>query len=164
MKRILCFRRQKQTNIYFRIRKRPVSEQSTKEELDEKHFLKKEWARYMFQQHQIQMTQLKQALKSQKLALNELKKDNINLYNMAIQVSCRRIFVRLAVDRNDTLWTLLLSLAWHHSDTVCERGTGAHATREAERLRGARRRLLRRYKSLQQTIMIHSRKTLDFAT
>lgn len=33
-----------------------------------------------------QMSQLNRALKSQKIALDELKKDNITLYNMAIQV------------------------------------------------------------------------------
>ena len=54
--------------------------------MNEENFLKKEWARYMLQQHQLQMNQLDRALKSQKIALDELKKDNINLYNMAIQV------------------------------------------------------------------------------
>lgn len=70
-----------------RIRKRPVSEPPTKAKMNEEHFLKKEWARYLSQQHQIQMDQLNRALQSQKKALDELKKDNINLYNMAIQVN-----------------------------------------------------------------------------
>ena len=63
-----------------------MSEPLTKIQLDEEHFLKKEWARYLHQQHELQMSQLNRALKSQKIALDELKKDNITLYNMAIQV------------------------------------------------------------------------------
>lgn len=47
----------------------------------------------MAQQHEQQMEQLNRALKSQMKALEELKKDNINLYNMAIQVN--RYFIYL---------------------------------------------------------------------
>ncbi len=43
----------------------------------------------MAQQHTIQMEQLKKALKSQEVALKELKNDNIDLYNKAIQVNKR---------------------------------------------------------------------------
>ena len=40
----------------------------------------------MAQQHSNQMQQIKRALKSQEVALKELKKDNLELYNKAIQV------------------------------------------------------------------------------
>lgn len=78
------------------IRKRPVNESSKGDttvngQLDEEHFLKKEWARYLTQQHMHQMSQLNRALKSQKIALDELKKDNITLYNMAIQLDSNLI-------------------------------------------------------------------------
>lgn len=66
-------------------RKRQVSQLKRNEE-DEEFFLKKEWANYMANQHRIQMEQLKRALKSQEIALKELKKDNIDLYNKAIQL------------------------------------------------------------------------------
>ncbi len=68
-----------------RLRKRPVK-QLSKEEEDEEFFLKKEWANFMAQQHSNQMQQIKRALKSQEVALKELKKDNLELYNKAIQV------------------------------------------------------------------------------
>ena len=58
----------------------------TKQELDDAFFLKKEWANYMNQQHMNQMEQIQRASKSQEKALKELKKDNIELYNKAIQV------------------------------------------------------------------------------
>lgn len=58
-----------------------------KEEEDEEFFLKKEWANYMAQQHSIQMEQLRKAIRSQEIALKELKRDNIDLYNKAIQVN-----------------------------------------------------------------------------
>lgn len=67
------------------IRNRPVKQLNKKEE-DEEFFLKREWANYMAQQHTIQMEQLKRAIKSQELALKELKKDNLDLYNKAIQL------------------------------------------------------------------------------
>jgi hypothetical protein len=57
-----------------------------KEQEDDEFFLKKEWANYMAQLHKNQMSQLQIALKSQEKALNELKKDNIDLYYKAIQV------------------------------------------------------------------------------
>lgn len=41
----------------------------------------------MAQQHSNQMQQIKRALKSQEVALKELKKDNLDLYNKAIQVT-----------------------------------------------------------------------------
>ena len=40
----------------------------------------------MNNQHIIQMEQIERALKSQEKALKELKRDNIDLYNKAIQV------------------------------------------------------------------------------
>ncbi len=43
----------------------------------------------MAQQHQFQMAQLEKAFKSQEQALKELKKDNIDLYNKAIQVNSK---------------------------------------------------------------------------
>lgn len=69
-----------------RLRKRQLAP-TRKEDEDEEFFLKKEWANYMAQQHTFQMEQLKRALKSQELALKELKNDNIDLYNKAIQVN-----------------------------------------------------------------------------
>jgi len=60
-----------------------------KEEEDEEFFLKKEWANYMAQQHNIQMEQLKKAIRSQEIALKELKKDDIDLYNKAIQLDSK---------------------------------------------------------------------------
>ena len=68
-----------------RIRERPMK-QFSKEDEDEEFFLKKEWANYMAQQHNNQMEQIKRAIKSQEIALKELKKDNLDLYNKAIQV------------------------------------------------------------------------------
>ena len=58
----------------------------TKEKIDEEYFLKKEWSAYITQQREAHMKQILRALKSQELALKELKRDNINLYNAAIQV------------------------------------------------------------------------------
>lgn len=58
----------------------------SKEEIDDEYFLKKEWKKYIAQQQDIQMEQIQRALKSQESALKELKKDNMNLYLMAIQV------------------------------------------------------------------------------
>lgn len=57
-----------------------------KEETNDEYFLNKEWNNYLKNQHRFQMEQIERALKSQELALNELKSDNLNLYNMAIQV------------------------------------------------------------------------------
>ena len=68
-----------------RLRKRNVTEY-TKKESDDAYFLKKEWANYMNNQHIIQMEQIERALRSQEKALKELKRDNIDLYNKAIQV------------------------------------------------------------------------------
>ncbi len=67
------------------MRKRTTNE-LTKQELDDAFFLKKEWANYMNHQHMNQMEQIQRASKSQEKALKELKKDNIELYNKAIQV------------------------------------------------------------------------------
>jgi hypothetical protein len=58
----------------------------TKDEIDDEYFLKKEWKKYIAQQHDNQMEQIQRALKSQENALKELKKDNLNLYLHAIQV------------------------------------------------------------------------------
>lgn len=58
----------------------------SKEEIDDEYFLKKEWKKYIAQQHDLQMEQIQRALKSQENALKELKKDNMSLYLMAIQV------------------------------------------------------------------------------
>ena len=58
----------------------------TKEQEDDIFFLKKEWANYMAQMHKNQMNQIQRALQCQEKALNELKKDNIDLYLKAIQV------------------------------------------------------------------------------
>lgn len=57
-----------------------------KEQEDDEFFLKKEWANYMAQLHKNQMNQLQKALQIQEKALNELKKDNMDLYFKAIQV------------------------------------------------------------------------------
>lgn len=67
------------------LRKRPLGK-TNKEQEDDEHFLKKEWSIYTNQQHQMQLSQIQAALKSQELALKELKKDNLSLYNMAIQL------------------------------------------------------------------------------
>lgn len=76
------------------LRKRKV-ENYTKEENDEAFVLKKEWAKYIYLQHQNQMQQIERALKSQEKALKELKKDNLDLYNKAIQLDSQLLpFVR----------------------------------------------------------------------
>lgn len=67
-------------------RKRPEVK-LTKEQNDEEYFLKKEWATYILNQRQSQLEQIKRALKSQEEALKELKRDSLQLYNAAIQVS-----------------------------------------------------------------------------
>lgn len=72
--------------IQNRLRKRQLSK-LTKEQEDDEFFLKKEWANYMAQMHKNQMSQIQRALQSQEKALNELKKDNIDLYLKAIQVN-----------------------------------------------------------------------------
>ena len=59
----------------------------SKDEEDDEFFLRKEWANYLAKQHASQMEQLELACKSQEKALRELKKDNIELYNRAIQVN-----------------------------------------------------------------------------
>lgn len=59
----------------------------TKEETNEEYFLNKEWNDYIKDRHEMQLEQIKKAISSQELALNELKIDNIDLYNMAIQVN-----------------------------------------------------------------------------
>lgn len=59
--------------------------------LDEEQFLKNEWINFMKSKQQDQMEQLERALQSQHEALEELKKDNLVLYNAAIQV-CRLFF------------------------------------------------------------------------
>ena len=46
----------------------------------------------MAQHHNNQMEQLKKAIRSQEIALKELKKDDIDLYNKAIQVRKYLIF------------------------------------------------------------------------
>ena len=76
------------------LRKRSVKELS-KEELDDEHFLKKEWANFVNQQQLNQMAQINRALKFQQKALKELKGDNTHLYNMAIQLDQNLVpFVR----------------------------------------------------------------------
>ena len=67
------------------IRKRPEAKVS-KEEMEEEYFLKKEWTKFINRQHIVQMEQIKLALKSQENALLELKSDNYDFYNKAIQV------------------------------------------------------------------------------
>lgn len=62
-----------------------VSEQ-TPVYLNEEQFLKNEWMNFMKSKQQFQMEQLERALQSQQEALEELKKDNLALYNAAIQV------------------------------------------------------------------------------
>jgi hypothetical protein len=68
-----------------RLRKRTEIE-LTKQEMDEEYFLKKEWKKYIHQQHNFQMDQIQRALKSQEYALQELKCDSLIFYNKAIQV------------------------------------------------------------------------------
>jgi hypothetical protein len=58
----------------------------SKQELDDEYFLNKEWKNFLNTQHLNQMSQIERALTFQQKALKELKKDNIHLYNMAIQV------------------------------------------------------------------------------
>ena len=55
-------------------------------ESEEVFFLKREWNRHQTQQHLIQMDQIQRAFRSQNKALDELKKDNPQLYTKAIQV------------------------------------------------------------------------------
>ncbi|RNA30496.1 hypothetical protein BpHYR1_034962 [Brachionus plicatilis] len=54
--------------------------------LNEEQFLKNEWMNFLKSKQQDQMEQLERALKSQHEALEELKMDNLVLYNAAIQV------------------------------------------------------------------------------
>ena len=74
------------------MRKREVKD-LTKQELDDEYFLKKEWTNFINTQHLNQMSQINLALKFQQKALKELKKDNIHLYNMAIQVENRELLI-----------------------------------------------------------------------
>ena len=60
--------------------------------MNDEYFLKKEWTSYISKMHTIQMEQLKCALNSQQEALKELKKDNLSLYNAAIQVFFSKIY------------------------------------------------------------------------
>ena len=76
------------------MRKRPVDKVEKAKE-DDAFFLKKEWANYIAQLHRNQMSQLQIALKSQEKALNELKKDNIDLYYKAIQVSYSKLLLNI---------------------------------------------------------------------
>lgn len=57
-----------------------------KQELDDEYFLRRDWANFLNQQHQNQMEQIQRALEFQQKALKELRKDNVMLYNAAIQV------------------------------------------------------------------------------
>ena len=58
----------------------------SQDEINDQYFLKKEWAIFVSRQRMNQIEQLEKALKSQERALIELKKDNFDLYNKAIQV------------------------------------------------------------------------------
>ncbi|CAF0731239.1 unnamed protein product [Brachionus calyciflorus] len=59
--------------------------------LNDEHFLEQEWKKCINSQHKSQMEQLEKALKSQQEALEELKKDNLILYNQAIQLDKKLI-------------------------------------------------------------------------
>ena len=63
--------------------------------MDEEYFLKKEWKKYIHQQHNFQMDQIQRALTSQEYALQELKCDSLIFYNKAIQVLNERSQFRL---------------------------------------------------------------------
>ena len=75
---------------FFSIRQRTGIELS-KQEIDEEYFLKKEWKKYINQQQNLQMEQIQRALKTQEHALQELKADNFNFYQKAIQVQTKAI-------------------------------------------------------------------------
>ena len=49
--------------------------------------LNREWAKYKHRQHQEELTMVSRALKSQENALQELKLENEQLYEQAIQVT-----------------------------------------------------------------------------
>ena len=65
----------------------------SQDESNDQYFLKKEWAIFVGRQHMNQIEQLEKALKSQERALIELKKDNFDLYNKAIQVRVQLFFI-----------------------------------------------------------------------
>jgi hypothetical protein len=67
------------------IRKRIIPKQ-TNDEKQKKTELEREWTNYKIEQQKAQLEQIRMAIGSQEKALKQLKKDNIDLYNMAIQV------------------------------------------------------------------------------
>jgi large subunit ribosomal protein L40 len=71
-------------------RKRPEVKLS-ESEIYNNNSLQIEWSRYKEKQHLEQTDQIKSMLKSQEKALNELKKDNFSLYEMAIQIDDKLI-------------------------------------------------------------------------
>ena len=50
--------------------------------------LNREWAKYKHRQHQDELNLIHRALKSQENALQQLKLENEQLYDQAIQVNC----------------------------------------------------------------------------
>jgi len=73
----------------------PTKGAGAEQESDDAFFLRREWTNYINQQHNAQMEQIRLALRSQDKALKELKKDNVDLYNKAVQLDAKLIpFVR----------------------------------------------------------------------
>lgn len=78
--------------FFFSIRKRP-SVQLTSEETTRRLMLNRDWAKHKHQQHRQELTFISRALKSQENALEQLKIENEELYEKALQV--RKIFIYL---------------------------------------------------------------------
>jgi large subunit ribosomal protein L40 len=69
----------------FSIRKRP-SDQITSEETTHRLMLNRDWAKHKHKQHRQEITFISRALKSQENALQQLKMENEELYEKALQV------------------------------------------------------------------------------
>ncbi len=72
-------------HFYFSIRKRP-SVELTSEETTHRLMLNRDWAKYKHKQHRQEITFISRALKSQENALEQLKIENEELYEKALQV------------------------------------------------------------------------------
>jgi len=76
------------------VRKRP-SVQLTSDETTHRLMLNRDWAKHKHQQHRQEITLISRALKSQENALEQLKMENEELYEKALQVDNKLIpFVR----------------------------------------------------------------------
>lgn len=80
--------------LFFSIRKRP-SVQLTSEETTHRLMLNRDWAKHKHQQHRQELTFISRALKSQENALAQLKMENEDLYEKALEV--RKIFLELVI-------------------------------------------------------------------